>query len=182
MWITDDSKPSQLQSCPPPRSSPTQALSHWKGPAGCRRKSLQLQLSGHCPCHLPGHGGRRTLPVLAPPVQTRRSECAQPGSHGSSSWRRGSSSDRRASDPQPWDADAAGAAVSGQTPRREVGCKAACPLSLWIHVTRCDLQRAAESTSNRKDIVPAVGAAVKGRLQGCVQAGEGTCWEGPKQH
>lgn len=55
-------------------------------------------------------------------------------------------------------------------------------LSLWIHVTRCDLQRAAESTSNRKDIVPAVRAAVKGSLQGCVQAGEGTCWEGPKQH
>lgn len=83
-------------------------------PQACRQprrcpigRAQQLQLSGHCPCHLPGHGGRRTLAVLAPPVQTRRSECAQPGCHGSSSWRPGSGSDRRASDPQPWNADAA---------------------------------------------------------------------------
>lgn len=38
-----------------------------------------------CPGHLPGRGGRRALPELAPPVQPRRGQRAQRGCHARAS-------------------------------------------------------------------------------------------------
>lgn len=126
------------------------------------------------PGHLPQRGGRRALPVLAPPVEPRRGERAQPGCHGAGlflAWRGGPAltyrdspglgGQRRWREPQ-----GRPAATSGQAPRRRRRDRPACrgrlsPHPLWTgaHVTHCDLQRAAESTPNRKDIVHLAGAA-----------------------
>lgn len=143
-----------------------------EGPGGCPRKGPRRQLSGHCPPrprpapgHLPGRGGRRALPVLAPPVQPRRGERAQPGGHGAGLLlpaRRGPPAPTGRRTPA-----SEGRCGGGQPPtaglgRRTPGVRGAPrppPLCTGAHVTHCDLQRAAESTPNRKDIVPAAGAA-----------------------
>lgn len=152
---------------------PTQELCGrpgWPGPSpseGSGRVSEErpaAAASGHCPApprpapgHLPGDGRRRALPVLAPPVQPRRGERTQPGGHGVVEG-------RPAGGPRPRRAEAAERrAATGARLRDGAAGVQGAPLPHRLctgaHVTHCDLQRAAESSPNRKDIVHTAGAA-----------------------
>ena len=177
MLITDAPSPQsyrQRRRCPHALDCWALAVGRAKRVSG---KGRQRQLSGHCPRqprpgpgHLPERSGRRALPVLAPPVEPRRGERAQPGCHGAGlllllpSWGGPAPTAQRPPRPRGRVAVAV-AAAAGQT-RRPRWDRPACrgrlsPHPLWTgaHVTHCDLQRAAESSPNRKDIVRAAGAA-----------------------
>lgn len=148
-------------------------LPHWKGPAGCRRKGLQPQLSGHCPCHLPGRGGRQTLAVLAPPVQPRGGERAQRDGHGSSSWRCGRHW-YRGLGPQPRGADAAEAAALARHHKEAgvQGCLSPHPSVLTLHTA---VSKGQESQQIERILFPPWGQhSESGGCWGWVLAGEGT--------
>lgn len=93
--------------------------------------------------------------MLAPPVQPRRGERTQTGGHGAGLPRLDGASDLSLG------GQVQQAAATYRRTRREGGWGAPRrpPLCTGAHVTHCALQRAAESTPNRKDIVPAAGAA-----------------------
>lgn len=139
------SSPTGLRSrrCPralAPASAVGRAAHGVRGKA-CSRSlpAIVAQPPRPAPGHLPGRDRRRALPVLAPPVQPRRGERAQPGRHGAgSSRRRGSPLGPRATGPAGRCGSGAGDARTGQ----------ACPATpphprpTGAHVTHCGLQRA----------------------------------------
>lgn len=151
------------------------------GPAGRRRKSRSgsfrtLSLQAPCPRHLPRSDGQRALAVLAPLVQPRGSQRAQSTGHGVPSWPWSAArSDRRAWTPAPQRRRGGSGHLQPDSAQDSSGCRAAPPRRrpLRLHT---DLQRAAEATSHRKDIVPWRGQRSL-RLAGWVPLG-GTCWEG----
>lgn len=65
---------------PPPSEGPGRVSE--ERPAAAAFRPLSPAPLPCPPGHLPWRRGRRALPVLAPPVQPRRGERAQPGGHG----------------------------------------------------------------------------------------------------